>query len=127
MDACHNDSRTFLLAKDTSLAGQPLLACQTKNIQHQLLTLGACAARVTVVSLCVCVCVYLSVTALTATYLICKAKVVSQGSLWRFTDLRRVDFAKNASFNSYGVICLPPLPSTLQSSRWTEETAVSSF
>ena len=30
-----------------------------------------------------------------------------------FTDLQRVEFAKNASFKSYGVICLPPLPSTL--------------
>ena len=35
------------------------------------------------------------------------------GSIWRFIDLQRVDFAKNASFKSYGVICLPPLPSTL--------------
>ena len=30
-----------------------------------------------------------------------------------FTDLQRVDFAKNASFKSYGVICLSSLPPTL--------------
>ena len=28
-------------------------------------------------------------------------------------ELQRVDFVENALFKSYGVICLPPLPSTL--------------
>ena len=84
---------------------------------EDLLTLSACAARVTVVSfsvcVCVCVCVCLSVTMLTATYLVYKTKMRYHRVLYDITDLQHVDFAKNASFKSYGVICLPPLPSTL--------------
>ena len=64
---------------------------------------------------CLCVCVCLSVTVLTATNFVCKAKVRYHTVLHDVlaTDLQRVDFAKNTSFKSYGIICLPPLPSTL--------------
>ena len=64
---------------------------------------------------CVCVCLYLCYCANCYIYLICKAKLrhASQGSLWRFTDLQQVDFAKNTLFKGYGVTCIPPLPSTL--------------
>ena len=66
------------------------------------------------VCVCVCLSVCLSVTALTATNFVCKAKVRYHRVLHDVLQIcKLVDFAKNASFKSYGVICLPPLPSTL--------------
>ena len=67
------------------------------------------------VCVCVCVCVCVSVTALIATYLICKAKMRYHTCrvLYGVLQICNVDFAKNASFKRYGVICLPLLPSTL--------------
>jgi hypothetical protein len=53
-----------------------------------------------------------SVTALPATYLVCKSQTCAmlQGSLWRLNCTHCVDLAGNASFKSSGVICwlLPP-------------------
>ena len=84
----------------------------------------------------VCVCVYLSVTALTATYIILKSKVRYQRGLHGVLHLQRVAFAENALFKSYGVIYLPWLPSTLpdelsmdirNSSRFLSRQRVSTF
>jgi uncharacterized membrane protein len=69
----------------------------------------ACTERITVVVLCVCVCVCvcLSVTTLTATYLIYESKVqcYNLGSLRRSKHMYCVDFAENALFANFGVIC----------------------
>ena len=76
--------------------------------------------RVTVVMcVCVCVCVRLSVglsvcssvTTLSATYVVHMYKMKCRRVLCG--GLYHVDFAENALFKSYGVIYLPPLPSTL--------------
>ena len=78
-----------------------------------LLTLSACA-RGTVVTLCVCVCVcvYLSVTALTATYIILKSKVRYQRGLHGVLNICNVWLSLKtlcskvmASFAYHG--CLP--------------------
>ena len=98
------------------------------------LTLGVCAARVTVVSLTVCVCVCtvsvcLSVTTLTATYLVCKTKVryhrvlygvLQTCNVWISLKMLRSKVMALFAYHR----CLPH---SLKSSRWTEETAVSSF
>ena len=48
-------------------------------------------------------------------------------SLWCFIDLQRVDFAENALFKSYGVICLPRLPPTLPVGLSTDRRNSSAF
>ena len=99
------------------------------TVKEPLLTLGACAARVTVVSLSVCVSICLSVTVLTATYLICKAKVRYHRVLYGvlqicnvWTLLKKLRSKVMALFAYH--CCLPH---SLKRSRWTEETAVSCF
>ena len=49
------------------------------------------------------------------------------GSLWHFTDLQCVDFAKNASFKTFGIICLPLLPSILPDELSVDMTNSSGF
>ena len=71
--------------------------------------------RVTAVVLCVCVCVCvcvclsvcLSVTKLAATYLVCESKVRRHKDPYGVRSKRMicVDFAENALFASFGVIC----------------------
>ena len=56
---------------------------------------------------------YLSVTALTTTYIILKSKVRYHRGLHGVLNIFNVAFAKNTLFKSYGVIYLPWLPSTL--------------
>ena len=73
----------------------------------------ACAARVTVVVLCVCMCVCMCVC-------VCVCPLIPAASHIGITKeryqrilrntgivLNFADFPKNASFKSYGVICLP--------------------
>ena len=55
----------------------------------------------------------MSVTALTATYLVCKTKVRYHRVVYGVLQICNVDFTKNVLFKSYSVIYLPPLPSTL--------------
>ena len=67
----------------------------------------ACAARVTVVVLCVCMCVYVCPLIPAASHIgITKERyqriLHNTGIVLNFAD-----FPKNASFKSYGVICLP--------------------
>ena len=64
----------------------------------------ACAARVTVVVLCVCVCV--SLFQLTSRMLI-RAKNEAACLASNEDQMICVIFSENASFKSYGVICLP--------------------
>ena len=85
----------------------------------------ACTAGITVVSLCVC----LSVTAVTATYLVRKAKVRYHMVL--YSDLQICNMWLSLKTLLSKVMALFAyhycLPRSLASSRWTEETAVSSF
>ena len=71
----------------------------------------ACAARVTVVVLCVCMCVYVCVyvcSLIPAASHIGITKERYQRILHNTgIVLNFADFPKNASFKSYGVICLP--------------------
>ena len=62
--------------------------------------------------MCVCLSVYLSVTALTAIYIICKSKARYHRVIYGVL-LQRVALAENALFTSYDEIYLPLLPSTL--------------
>ena len=85
----------------------------------------ACAAGIVVVSLCVC----LSVTALTATYLVCKAKVRYHMVLYGVLQICNVWLSLKTLLSKVMALfayhyCLP---CSLTSSRWTEETALSSF
>ena len=85
----------------------------------------ACAAGVTVVSLYVC----LSVTTLTATYLVRKAKVRYHMVLYGVLQICNVWLLLKTLLSKVMALfayyyCLPR---SLASSRWTEETAVSSF
>ena len=66
------------------------------------------------VSVSVCLSVCLSVTMPAATYLVCKSKVRCYKVPYGVSNLKPmycVDFAENALFPSFGVICLQPLPS----------------
>ena len=57
-------------------------------------------------SVCVYVCVCLSVTMLTATYLICESKMRCYKVPYGLPEgMICVDFSKNALFASFGVIC----------------------
>jgi hypothetical protein len=65
--------------------------------------------RVTVVVLCVYLSVCLSVTTLTATYLIYESKVRCYKATvpyqWHSKRMYCANFAKNALFPSFGIIC----------------------
>ena len=73
------------------------------------------SSRFVCVCVCVCLCVCVSVTALAATYLVCKSKVRCYKVPYGVLNLYMcyVDFAENALFSSFVVICLQQLPSTL--------------
>ena len=76
-------------------------------LSRHLSTLGACAARVMVVNLCVC----LSVATLTATYLVCKAKVRYHRVPYGVLQICNVWISLRMLRSK--VMVLPPLPSTL--------------
>ena len=76
-----------------------------------LLTLGACAVRVTVVVLCVCVSVCYRASGYIPHFHV--ENKTPLGFLWRFQDMHCVAFVENALFKSSGDICWPPLPSSL--------------
>ena len=66
----------------------------------------ACAARVTIVVLCVCVCPLISAAS--------HIGITNERYQWVHSNtgivLNFADFLLNASFKSYGVICLPRAP-----------------
>ena len=67
----------------------------------------ACAARVTVVVLCVCMCVCVSTHTCCLTHCNHKREIPTDSAQYRDNFKCFADFPKNASFKSYGVICLP--------------------
>ena len=88
--------------------------------------IGTLGVRVTVVSLCVC----LSVTTLTATYIVCKAEVryhnmVLYGVLQICNVWLSLKTLLSKVMALFAYHCC--LPRSLTSSPWTEEIAVSSF
>ena len=64
----------------------------------------ACAARVTVVVLCVCMCVCPLIPAASHIGITKRYQRILRNTR---IVLNFADFPKNASFKSYGVICLP--------------------
>ena len=77
----------------------PWRACAARVINPQ----RACAARVTVVVLCVCVCPPISAASHIGITQQRYQRVHSNTAI----VLNFADFPKNASFKSYGIICLP--------------------
>ena len=76
------------------------------------------AARVTVVVPCVCVSV--------RSFLPPRASRARNIGTYVFIATRKktfriVIFAKNTSFRSYGVICLPPMPPTTHPKQWSRQ------
>ena len=78
---------------------------------------------------CECVCVCLSVTVLAATYLVCKAKVRYHRVLNGVLQICNVGISLKTLHSKVMVLFAyhHRLPQSLKSSRWTEETAVSSL
>ena len=90
---------------------------------------GLVLTTVVSLGLSVCVCVCLSATALTATYLVCKAKVRHHRVIYGVLQIYNVWISLKTLRSKVMALfayhrCLPY---SLKSSRWTEEPAVSSF
>ena len=67
----------------------------------------AWAARVVYVCMCVCVCVYVCPLVSAASHIGITKQRYQRIHRNTGIDLNFADFPKNASFKSYGVICLP--------------------
>ena len=77
----------------------------------------ACAARVTVVVLCVCACVRACVRVCVCLYVVSCHHAHLKCSPRHGKTFIIVIFTKNASFRSYGVVCLPLKPPTTHPKR----------
>ena len=84
-----------------------LALCLAQSVTVIINPRRACAARVTVVVLGVCVCVYVCPLIPAASHIGITKERYQRIHRNTGTVLNFADFPKNASFKSYGVICLP--------------------
>ena len=68
------------------------------------------------VCVCVCVCVHYCTSGYITRLEV--SSVVLKGFLWHFKRIYCVDFAENALFSSFGVICLQPVNCCLHHALW---------
>ena len=83
----------------------------------------ACAARGTVVVLCVCVCV--SVRSFLPPCACRSQNIGTNGFIAMQKTFTIVFFAKNVSFRSYGIMCLPRMPPTTLKPQKTDTKGIS--